>query len=525
MKMKKKSTLIIAVSVVAAAIIIAAGIVFASMQNYGAFFKDVSIELGTETVSISDFYSENAQPGHSSFVTDVSAIDLSRVGDYPVTLKYGNTEETVLLSVSDTTAPEVVFADELTVPADTLPEAEDFILEARDMSPVTISFAQELHIPRDYEDISAVVVVADEYGNETKQSCTVHFSWLRSEITLERGETITAEDVLYCPERDILLIDSEAIEAVNKDGDGTYILYSSIGEKSVSSEITVRDTTAPELQVKDLIVRTGDEISPEDFVTLARDISGKVSLSFKSEPATDEEGEQSIVIEATDSAGNKTERSALMTVVDKKTPVFSGLTTMLVPRGRYPQYRRDVEALTGYYYPCYFSVDDSEVDINTPGTYYVTYEAQTAGIVVTEQRKVIILDDGEGTDLIVESIAEGLSSDPEEIRNYVRSSISYSHEWGDDDPVWFGFSYKRGNCYVHAQCLKAIFDYKGIESQLIWVTNETHYWLIVKIDGQWKHIDATPSAEHSRFSLMNDTQRLLTLSGRTWDKELWPACE
>ena len=106
----------------------------------------------------------------------------------------------------------------------------------------------------------------------------------------------------------------------------------------------------------------------------------------------------------------------------------------------------------------------------------------------------------------------------------MRSSIGYNHYWGGEDPVWHGFTNKTGNCYVHALCLKAVFDYKGIESRLIWVQNKTHYWLIVNIDGQWKHIDPTPGRLHSRFSLMNDAQRLKTLSGRTWDTTLWPEC-
>ena len=76
-------------------------------------------------------------------------------------------------------------------------------------------------------------------------------------------------------------------------------------------------------------------------------------------------------------------------------------------------------------------------------------------------------------------------------------------------------------------CLMALFDEKGIESQLIWTIqkNPSHYWLIVKIDGVWKHIDPTPGRLHSKYSLMNDKQRLSTLSGRKWDRSAWPACE
>ena len=60
---------------------------------------------------------------------------------------------------------------------------------------------------------------------------------------------------------------------------------------------------------------------------------------------------------------------------------------------------------------------------------------------------------------------------------------------------------------------------------MIWVTDKSHYWLIVKIGGKWKHIDPTPSTLHGKYSLMNDAQRLSTLSGRKWDTTQWPACE
>ena len=49
-----------------------------------------------------------------------------------------------------------------------------------------------------------------------------------------------------------------------------------------------------------------------------------------------------------------------------------------------------------------------------------------------------------------------------------------------------------------------------------------HYWLIINIGGVWYHIDPTPNYLHSRYSLMNNQQRLETLSGRKWDTTLWP---
>lgn len=67
-----------------------------------------------------------------------------------------------------------------------------------------------------------------------------------------------------------------------------------------------------------------------------------------------------------------------------------------------------------------------------------------------------------------------------------------------------------------------MLDYFGYENELIWVTSKTHYWLIVNIDGTWYHIDATPGTVHTRYSLMDNKQRLATLGGRRWDTSLWP---
>ncbi len=74
-------------------------------------------------------------------------------------------------------------------------------------------------------------------------------------------------------------------------------------------------------------------------------------------------------------------------------------------------------------------------------------------------------------------------------------------------------------------CFQSLLREKGFETRLIWTTCKTHYWNQVKINGQWKHMDTTPSNLHERYSIMSDAQRLETLSGRTWDRAAWPACE
>ena len=174
---------------------------------------------------------------------------------------------------------------------------------------------------------------------------------------------------------------------------------------------------------------------------------------------------------------------------------------------------------------CAVKVNTSNLKLDKAGTYYITYTARDkSGNVATARRKVVVEHDKEDTRALVKSIAAKLSSNPESLRDYVRSKVRYSTSWGGSDPVWYGFNNWSGNCYVHALCLQALFNEKGISSQLIWVTNKSHYWLLVNIGGTWKHIDSTPSSLHGRYSLMNDAQRYETLSGRDWDRTKWPAC-
>ena len=148
-----------------------------------------------------------------------------------------------------------------------------------------------------------------------------------------------------------------------------------------------------------------------------------------------------------------------------------------------------------------------------------------SGNSATYRRKVTVAHDAEDTNALVAEHAAKCGTTIQSIRNYVLGNIYYNTNWGGDDPVWYGFTNRIGNCYVHALCLQRLLTYHGYTTQLIWVTDRSHYWLIVSMDGGWKHIDATPSALHSKYMFMDDAQRLETLSGRTWDTTQWPACE
>lgn len=271
----------------------------------------------------------------------------------------------------------------------------------------------------------------------------------------------------------------------------------------------------------------GGAVTMNSFVASCTDASGAAELKMAGTYDVNKIGTYTVEITATDKMGLSTTASAKLHVIkDTTPPVISGMTAMSVKKHSTPDWLKGVSAYDGKDGSCAVAVNAANVDLTKAGTYTVYYSAaDKSGNKASAKRTVTVLPDQEDTKALVSQIAQSLpATDPESIRNYVRTKIKYTSNWGGDDPVWFGFTKFQGNCYVHATCLKALFDYFGYTSQLIWVMPQysPHYWLIIKIGGVWYHIDPTPAGIHSRYSLMNNQQRLETLSGRKWDTTLWP---
>lgn len=489
-------------------------------------FRDVTIELGADSLSIQDFLTEDADPGRVGFVSDVSSLDIGKVGTYPLTLAQGKKVETVRLKVQDTVPPTAEFSTEITRAMDYIPDPQDFVVSYFDLDQVTLSFAEAPVIPEDFSDLSLTVVVSDASSNSIRQEVTVKFARLYDAVTLELGQTLTPEMLLYAPQLDMDRIDPKEVEAVNRGGVGQYTIHC-VGEEDITCAVTVRDTTAPELKLKNISIEEGKKITLDAFVKSAKDTSGDVRLEFVEEPSG-KTGKHTVKIKATDPSGNSTTETAQLTVkYDATPPTIKGIKNMTVTRGSSPNYMKGVSATDNKDKNVTVTCDSSKVNPNKAGTYYATYTAKDAsGNVRTAKRKITVQHNAQDTKDLIKSIAAKLSSDPEKLRNYVRSNVRYNHNWGGKDPVWYGFKNKAGNCYVHAKCLEALLKEKGYQCRLIWTIQKSpgHYWLIVKINGTWKHIDPTPGRLHSKYSLMNDAQRLSTLSGRTWDTSKWPAC-
>ena len=492
-------------------------------------FQNVTIELGENLPPISSFLTERGDPALATMVTPVSSVDLTHTGVQQITFCQNGKEETVTLTIEDTTAPVAVPRNDMVLPLGMLPEAGDLLESVTDRSAVTVSFAADVAAPTDYGTAQLDVVVTDAAGNAATVSCPVRYVWLRETVTLELGTALQVSDLLMREEDADVFTDWETIDAINSAGLGSYTVSSTQGTETCQCIVTVQDTTAPLLEVKSVIIDLDSTVTAEDFVVSAWDLSGDVTLELVTPLDLELVGVQTVVIQVRDASGNvATAETTLEIQTDITPPVFQGLDEMRVEIGSQPNYSARVVAVDNRDGYVDFTYDASLEDTSKSGGYYVIYTAtDKAGNTTTARRWVIVDHDEEDVAELVAKYADQLPDDPVEISEWLQKNLWYASDWGNGDPVWFGFTKWKGNCYVHAYCLQAILEHKGYETQIIWTTDQSHFWVILEVEeGVWRHLDSTPGEIHTKYGLMNDYQRLDALSGdRDWDRSAWPSCD
>ncbi len=490
-------------------------------------FHDLTIELGTDSVSIAEFMTPYASGSKVSFVTDPASVDITRLGTYPVTLRHGKREETVLLSVVDTTPPAVTFRPEVEAGLAQVPSPEAFVESVEDESEVRFSYEVQPEKAVSYGEQAVTILVTDQAGNVTRGESKITYVWLRRELAVEYGTPVTVADLVLDPDLGEKLISQEDLDALNAADLGDYYISSTLGGKTSVCHVVIQDTTPPVLKLRDVRIILTQTAGLRSFVSKAEDNYGEVKLRMLTNLTFSSLGVQNVTIEARDLNGNVTVGHCRLTIKeDDVPPTFSGLSEMTVEKHSRPDFRKGVSAKDNIDGAVSFTVDESGVDLDKAGTYYVKYTASDKkGNTVTSRRKVTVLHDEEDTSELARQVFAKISDrSPVGISIFIRKYISYSNSWGDSDPVWYGLTNRRGNCYVHAKTLQKMLSLAGYENKLIWTTNKEHYWNLVKVGGRWWHIDSTPASLYPT-SLMNDAERLAHLKpGRDWDRDAWPAC-
>ena len=193
---------------------------------------------------------------------------------------------------------------------------------------------------------------------------------INDNITIEYGEALTLDYILKDDFKKIKV--SPKLSSLKKVGEHELTL--TINGEVFKVKINIKDTTPPDLEVKD-VQKYLDEDLPKvgDFVEKVEDLSG---VNLKMNKIEKVAGEHEVEITASDEYGNKTSKKAKLTILEYKGSVkFSGLTNLSVYVGSKPDLNKNVSAKDDRFGDLEFSVDDSKVNYNTPGTYKIYYKA------------------------------------------------------------------------------------------------------------------------------------------------------
>lgn len=272
----------------------------------------------------------------------------------------------------------------------------------------------------------------------------------KSSITIELGN----EDAIKIS--DFMDLDKNELKSaklntkdVNFFKEGNYKATISYKDKDYDIKVKVKDTVAPKITVSDNItVQTNNPLHMSDIITNVTELSGNIDASFKDKPKSEstdntesvsatentestESGSSSVLavggcnlkhndeitytksgdydntITVTDDAGNTSDIDIKISVIDA--PSINGISDKTVTVGDTVDYLSGVTAtdgkgtdITGN-----IEVDSSKVDINTPGTYQITYKVTDSygfstgancNITVNEKKEEVADNTSDGND-------------------------------------------------------------------------------------------------------------------------------
>lgn len=348
------------------------------------------------------------------------------------------------------------------------------------------------------------------------------------DITVEAGSQALPEMFLE-REWGIPISFDAPLEQESLSHPGDYPVTLSYCRLTYSGVVHVRDTVKPEASARNVTVLAIDPPQPEDFLEQVWDVTS-VTAAFGTPPDLTKDGEQTVTILLTDEGGNTTEVSAQLTVIiDTQPPVISGVQKeFTVYQGDTISYRAGVTVTDDIDEDPEFSIDNSQVDLSTPGEYTVAYIAvDDFNNLTVEESKVTVLEkkdnyvDLETIHAAVEKQLSSIVSDgmtvEQQVRaiyKWIRGHCSYINHSDKDDYRQTGYimlTKHTGDCFGYFSLSKLMFEQLGIPNiDVMKVKNysgdSSHYWSLVSVDGgeTYYHFDTTPRVGGGDFCLVSD---------------------
>lgn len=481
-----------------------------------------NIEFGTDADAIAALLTD-AYPAYPTL--DMTALDTAVCGTYRV-IAQTKAERAILSLVLSDTTPPTGRTHNFNLLSGTTLTPEDFVTNIKDASPVTLSYKTA----PDYESLApqtVVVEAADPHGNTAEFSCALQIWNISNALTAECGIALDdLRETLFTEMRaagaDLPTFDRSFDPSTLAPGTYDVRLHGKYSTPTVS--LTMVDTVAPVLKTAPVTAYIGHTLTPDKLVAELTDAT-EVTLSFKKEPDTSKAGTVSVTVIAEDEGGNKTESTSAVTVIaDTAAPVIYGIKTIYAQQNGTVSYRSGISAYDNADGNVSVKVDASRVDVSKIGKYTVIYTAtDKAGNTATQSAAVYVTGANQASvnlyaDEILAVITTPGMTDTQKASaiytwcvGHLRYSTATSHLMGKFlEAAYSGFTSHIGNCYTYYAVASALLTRSGIENIEIQRDNPNapHYWNLVKIGGNWYHLDTCPKWKNHEIKafLLTDWQ-------------------
>lgn len=495
----------------------AAGTAFGIYENslvYGTCYVEAGVEVTPQ-----DFLKR--PDGEAAFAQDSEPVNIHVPGSYEVKIKTGLFAHKSTLHVADTTAPTAQGQQvELTL-GETC-EVTDFVTRVSDATEVTLSYENG---EPDFTKIGAQtieVALTDLGGNRATVEASLYVSPAVKEITIEAGGGFpTIRDLMLVQGDAKFITDMEA--AIDATAVGDYEILTEVDGVQGKTIMHIVDTVPPVGTAKDVESFCNVIRHAEDFVDSVQDMT-QVSASFVTEPDINKVGEQTVQILLTDEGGNTAQLTAKLTLQeDVDTPVITGAKDLDVYQGMSVSYKTGVTVTDDCMEDLDFNVDNSQVDLKTPGDYPLTYTATDVGghtaqvsvtVHVLEQKYDINEVDRLADEVLAQICTEDMTQYDkcEAIYNWIVRNVGYTDHSDKGNWVqgaWEGLVKHQGDCYVYFATSKELLTRAGIDNIDIEKipTTRMHYWNLVNLGTGWYHFDTTPRvSDHPRIFLWTEDE-------------------
>lgn len=345
--------------------------------------------------------------------------------------------------------------------------------------------------------------------------------------TLEAGHSVTPELFLRNAEkyRDFAVFKTEIYE-LDTSIPGEYPLVLTVKNRDYDTVLEILDRTAPTAEPAKCSTVPGVLPAPEALVTRIKDVSS-VTVAYAAEPDVSRTGTVDAQVILTDAYGNtNVVQVSILVNNDQTPPVIEGATDLVYYLGETIDFKRGITVTDNETAAPELTVDISQVNLSSPGTYPVIYIAQDDSgneATVTVQLTLRETSQEEISENVVLEMAQDILRDittevmtPMEVAfaifRWSSNQISYigtSNKSSWQQAAYDAFTLKAGDAFTYFAAAKALYTAAGIENIDVVCSDPTqpgHYWSLINLGQGWYHVDCTPRRDSGFFFMNTDAE-------------------